>query len=93
MIRIRLLVLEENLKRILGGKNLVFEISENEATVKKLIERIVAKHGDKVRKILSKSDVSILLNGQYLEFLGGENAKLSDGDRIAIIPPIAGGRT
>lgn len=91
MIRVKLVVLEEKLRRILGEKNMVFNLSEDEATIKKLIEKMAAKYGGEVLKILSNPGVSILLNGQYLEFLGGESAKLSDGDRIAIIPPIVGG--
>lgn len=91
MIKVKLVLIEGNLRSILGEKEVLFEISENRATIKGLLEEIAAKYGDKALKVLLKPEISILLNGQYVEFLGGTNAKLSDGDRVAIIPSITGG--
>lgn len=91
MIRVKLILLEDNLRRILGVKEALFEISEDEATIKGLLKKIAETYGDKALKIILKPETSILLNGQYVEFLGGADAKLSDGDRVAIIPSIAGG--
>jgi molybdopterin converting factor small subunit len=91
MIKIKLVLLEDNLRRILGGKEVLFEISENEATIKGLLEKIAETYGDKALRIMLKPETSILLNGQYVEFLGGADAKLFDGDRVAIIPSITGG--
>ncbi|MBS7654191.1 MAG: MoaD/ThiS family protein [Candidatus Bathyarchaeia archaeon] len=91
MIKVKLVLIEGSLRRILGEKEVLFEISENRATIKGLLEEIAAKYGDKTLEVLLKPEISILLNGQYVEFLGGGDAKLSDGDRVAIIPSIAGG--
>ncbi|MBS7634935.1 MoaD/ThiS family protein [Candidatus Bathyarchaeota archaeon] len=91
MIKVKLVLIEGNLRRILGEKEVLFEISENKATIKGLLEVIAAKHGDKVLEVLLKPEISMLLNGQYVEFLGGADAKISDGDRVAIIPSITGG--
>lgn len=71
----------------------MIELSENKATVGKLIEKIAAEYGSEVLKALLRPGVSVLLNGQYIELLGGESTRVSEGDRIAIIPPIAGGET
>jgi MoaD family protein len=91
MIRVKLILLDDNLRSILGVKETLFEMSEDEATIKELIKKIAEAYGDKALRIILKPETSILLNGQYVEFLGGVDAKLSDGDRVAIIPLIAGG--
>jgi MoaD family protein len=91
MIRVKLILLDDNLRSILGVKETLFEMSEDEATIKELIKKIAETYGDKALRIILKPETSILLNGQYVEFLGGVDAKLSDGDRVAIIPLIAGG--
>jgi MoaD family protein len=91
MIRVKLILLDDNLRSILGVKETLFEMSEDEATIKGLIKKIAEAYGDKALRIILKPETSILLNGQYVEFLGGVDAKLSDGDRVAIIPLIAGG--
>ena len=36
-------------------------------------------------------DYLIMINGRNIEFLGGIEAKLSDGDEISMFPPAAGG--
>jgi len=36
-------------------------------------------------------DYLIMINGRNIEFLGGVEAKLSDGDEISMFPPAAGG--
>ncbi len=38
-----------------------------------------------------RENLIVFVNGRNVEFLGGKNAKLRDGDVVAIFPAIAGG--
>ena len=91
MIRVNLVILDENLRKIIGNKEIAFELSEDEATIEGLIMEAVKRYGCTILETFFKPGNSILLNGQNIEFLGGIKAKLSDGDRVAIMPLIAGG--
>lgn len=91
MIRVRLILLDERLRRELGEKEITIELDESEATVGCLLRKAAMQYGDKIAKTMLKPETSILLNGRNIEFLGGLNAKLSEGDRVAIMPLVAGG--
>jgi len=91
MIRVNLIILDENLRRIVGEKEITFKLSENEATIEGLIREAAKRYGNTILETFFKPGNFILLNGQNIEFLGGINAKLSDGDRVSIMPLIAGG--
>lgn len=92
MIKVTLVILDENLRKIIGEKEITVELSEDKATIGGLISDIAMKYGRLILELLSKpAKSSILLNGQDIEFLGYFNAKLSDGDRVAIIPLVSGG--
>ncbi|MEM1581731.1 MAG: MoaD/ThiS family protein [Candidatus Bathyarchaeia archaeon] len=91
MIKVKLILLDERLKNITGLRDIDFELPENNATVGELLRMIAEKYGDEMLEIFLKPETFILLNGKNIEFLGGTNAKLSNGDRVAIIPLIVGG--
>ena len=42
--------------------------------------------GDNIREY-----VNVLVNGRSINFLEGLKTELSDGDEVAIFPPVAGG--
>jgi len=90
MIRIKLILLDEVLRRAIGEKEVTLDLPE-EATVEDLLKRATVEYGSAVLEAALKPGTSILLNGQSIDFLGGLKARLSDGDRVAIIPLIVGG--
>nr|MDO8133779.1 MoaD/ThiS family protein [Candidatus Njordarchaeum guaymaensis] len=68
-------------------------------TISEVVSKFVKKFKDKIPKpYLTKGDFQlhpltlILLNGADIEFVAGKrNAKLKDGDVVAIAPPVSGG--
>ncbi len=91
MVRVKLLLLDENARKIMGKKEIMLEIPKDKATIRDLLREIAAKYDGRILNVISKPNISILLNGQYIEFLKGVNANLSDGDRVAVISIAAGG--
>lgn len=89
VIRVKIILLDEILRKKIAEKEIVFEIPEG-STIRDLLERAEKRYGEVFKEAL-RPEVSIMLNGQNIEFLGGFNAKLTDGDRIAIMPIVAGG--
>lgn len=90
MIDVKLLLLDEDLRRAFGTKEDTFNLPDG-STIRDLLEKATQKYGEKMMEVTSKTGILIMLNGQNIEFLGGMNAKLFNGDRVAIIPPIDGG--
>lgn len=93
MVNVNVVILDWTVRKLLGKENMSVELKEGEATVKGLIERLDKEYEGKLWETISKSNlnISILVNGRDIEFLRGMNAYLSDGDRVAIIPLVAGG--
>ncbi|MEM0044461.1 MAG: MoaD/ThiS family protein [Sulfolobales archaeon] len=63
----------------------------------RLIERLLEEYPELRRYISVEDDklrvrgVSIILNGQHIMFLEGENTLLKNEDIIDLIPPVSGG--
>lgn len=89
MVRVKLILLDENLRKSVSEKEVVFELPE-ESTIRDLLEKALERYGEAFKNAF-RPDVYIMLNGQNIEFLGGLNAKLADGDRVAVVPIVAGG--
>ncbi|RMF12524.1 MAG: MoaD/ThiS family protein [Candidatus Dadabacteria bacterium] len=73
----------------------VVEVEGN--TVRECIDALIAKHGELANQILDQNGdvrrfVNLFLNDRDVRFSGGDSAEVKDGDEIAIIPAIAGGR-
>lgn len=75
------------------------EISLNDGSnVRMLLKTLAKKFGNAFQKqVLVNEDalspyVKVLVNGMDIESLNGMETKLKDGDEVAIIPPVAGGR-
>ncbi len=69
------------------GENVGALLEEMERRFPGIRERLCDDQG-KVRRF-----VNLYLNGDDVKFLGGLATKLADGDEIAIVPAIAGGRS
>jgi MoaD family protein len=95
LINVKIQVFYNELVKILGKNEIIVELQENEATISGLLQKLSKKYGDEILRILKKShsEISILINGQDIEHLGGASAKLSDDDKIVIIPLVAGGNS
>jgi molybdopterin converting factor small subunit len=91
VIEVNVLVLDSNMRELLGKNKVLVTLQEKEATIEGLIKKLAIENEKKVYKILSKLNTSVLVNGQDIDFLQGINTKLSVGDRVAIIPLAAGG--
>lgn len=90
MIKVTLALLGEEIRKKIGAKEVNLEVPEG-STVKDLLEIIAQEYGRDALEATLKLGALILLNGQNIELLGGINAKLSNEDRVAIIPPLDGG--
>ncbi|MEM2320865.1 MAG: MoaD/ThiS family protein [Candidatus Bathyarchaeia archaeon] len=90
MIKVTLVLLDEEMRKIAGAKEVTLELPRG-STLRDLLENAALKYGKEIMETLSKTGILIILNGQNVEFLGRMNARLSDGDRVAIIPPLDGG--
>lgn len=75
-----------------GSPSAQFDASDLDELLSKLGDRF----GTKLSRLLieAKSDperIIILLNGRNLNAVRARDAKLADGDEIAIFPPVSGG--
>ncbi|MEM2211476.1 MAG: MoaD family protein [Nitrososphaerales archaeon] len=73
----------------------IIEINAN--TLNELINILIEKYGEEFKKrILESNDklnrfINIYINGRNSRLIGGLMAILKDGDRIDILPAVAGG--
>ncbi|MET1128302.1 MAG: ubiquitin-like small modifier protein 1 [Thermoproteota archaeon] len=81
-------------QKMVGEREVEVEVPEG-ATVLDLARKL-EKTYPQLRGVLLDGDrlseePRILINGRNIEWLGQENARLKDGDTVAIFPPAAGG--
>jgi len=88
-----------SLRELVGKKaeSLEFQDSE-EATVEKVLKRLSEIYGkDFVEYMFDRrtgeiqSYLLLLVNGRSITVLGGLETRLTDGDVLAILPPVGGG--
>jgi MoaD family protein len=91
LVSVDVLILDGNIRKLLGKDKMAAKLRRSEATVGGLIRKLDKEHQGKVKEAISKPNVFILVNGQDMEFLSNMNTELSDGDRVVIIPLVAGG--
>lgn len=78
--------LADNQRRVhVDGANLAELIENLEAAYPGLKDRLVEESG--LRRY-----VNIYINDEDVRFLGGLQASLSDGDRVDVLPAVAGGQ-
>jgi molybdopterin synthase sulfur carrier subunit len=83
-----------NFRDILG-KDLKLEIRDK-STVQDLLDSLCASHQRMKSALFGESGnvreyVILMKNRKDIESIGGLKATLSEGDEVAILPPIAGG--
>jgi MoaD family protein len=91
LICVHALILDWNIKQLIGQTRIDVELQENNAIIRSLVEKLDKEYGGRIAEAISKSNLFILVNGQDTEFLGGQDTRLSDGDSVAITPVVAGG--
>jgi len=87
------------LREIVGKKEETLSFSRNQkVTVNTVLEKLSEKHGKAFREYVYDSKngevkgfLQLLVNGRSLSKSEGLNSELSDGDIIAILPPVSGG--
>jgi len=87
------------LREVTGKKEELLEFSKKEdVTVESALKRLAQVHGKsfvgyvydhKTGEV--KSFLQFLVNGRSISSFEGQKTKLSDGDVLAIVPPVGGG--
>lgn len=88
-----------SLRALIGKKVECVEFKDREgATVKKVLNRLSEIHGkDFVEYVFDRrtgeiqSYLLLLVNGRSTTVLSGLETRLTDGDVLAILPPVGGG--
>ncbi|MCL4369702.1 MAG: MoaD/ThiS family protein [Chloroflexi bacterium] len=81
-----------------GQDRLTLELDEG-ADIRALLALLIAQHGDAFRRSLLQEDgtlwptMAILANGRNVSLDRGLATTVHDGDEVAIMPVISGGRS
>jgi len=84
-----------NLKDITRQREIKIEL-QNETTIIQVLESLFDQYESLRKEIFTEDNelkkwIQILKNGRNIKFLDGLQTKLSEGDVIALFPPVAGG--
>ena len=82
-------------KQITNQRDIEFSIEEG-ATIQQLLNIVFSQFQTLRDKIFDENNelrpwIHILKNGRNVKFLGGIETKITNGDVIALFPPVAGG--
>jgi molybdopterin synthase sulfur carrier subunit len=81
--------------RDMVGKESLIDLPDG-STVRNLLDRIASRHRDFQGHVFASdgslsSFVTVLVNGRNILHIDGLQTLISDGDEVAIFPPVAGG--
>lgn len=85
------------LREAIGADEIKFEVEEGASPID-VVRKLVENYGDDVESLLIddkhnkvRPQILIFLNGKSVQHSKLSTIKLSDGDELSIIPPVAGG--
>ncbi len=83
-------------KQLTNKREIEIEMEEG-ATIFQLLEVLCKQYESLRDKIIDENNklrkwIQILRNGRSIKFLNGVETELTDGDVIAVFPPVAGGK-
>ena len=87
------------LREVTGKKEEILQFpKDKEVTVNRVLNRLTEKHGKAFDEYVYdhrthevKSFLQFLVNGRSVSSSKGTETELSDGDILAIVPPVSGG--
>jgi molybdopterin synthase sulfur carrier subunit len=85
------------LREIVGKKEEQIEFSSRSVTVEALLRQLSRMHGKEFKDYVFdelgnvRGHLLFLVNGKSAATLQGLKTKLSEGDQVAILPPVGGG--
>ena len=84
-------------RELTGTKEEVVDLDDR-ATVRTLLDKLVAEHGTKFRDYIfdpasnePKGHVQFLMDGRNITLMQGLDTILKEGTSLAILPPVGGG--
>lgn len=88
-----------SLREIIGKKEVLFKFPEGETvTVNGILRRLSEQYGQSfVEYVFNgrtnevKGFLQLLVNGRSISSISGLDTELTDGDVLALIPPVGGG--
>jgi molybdopterin synthase sulfur carrier subunit len=88
-----------SLREIIGSKEEILSFTENEeVTINKVLETLAQRHGERfvnyvydAKTHTAKSFLQFFINGRSAATVNGLETELSEGDVLAIVPPVGGG--
>ena len=82
-------------REAVGSKYRDREYDADEVTVREVLADLEAEYGDLAGQLLEDGDlrpqINVLKNGREVLHIDGPDTTLSDGDTLAVFPPVAGG--
>ena len=87
-----------SLRELTGKKEEILKFGKSKVTVEEVLKHLAGRYGREFSEYVydgktgeAKGFLQFLINGRSASTLNGLQTTLSDGDILAIIPPVGGG--